>query len=31
MRIGYDPQRGGLRSWHFDADGGHGQSLTWLS
>jgi uncharacterized protein (TIGR02246 family) len=29
MRIAFDPQRGQLRSWHFDADGGHGQSL-WI-
>lgn len=29
MRIGIDPQRGQLRSWHFEDDGGHGQSL-WL-
>jgi len=29
MRIAVCPQRGQLRSWHFDADGGHGQSL-WL-
>jgi uncharacterized protein (TIGR02246 family) len=27
MRIGLDPQTGQLRSWHFDEDGGHGQSL----
>jgi len=27
MRIGLDPQSGRLRSWHFDADGGHGQAL----
>lgn len=27
MRIGLDPQSGQLRSWHFDADGGHGQAL----
>jgi uncharacterized protein (TIGR02246 family) len=27
MRIGLDPQSGRLRSWHFDEDGGHGQSL----
>ncbi len=25
--IGLDPQRGQLHSWHFDAEGGHGQSL----
>lgn len=29
MRIAMCPQRGQLRSWHFDVDGGHGQSL-WL-
>jgi uncharacterized protein (TIGR02246 family) len=29
MKIGIDPQRGQLRSWHFDDDGGHGQAL-WL-
>ena len=29
VRIALDPQRGQLRSWHFDDDGGHGQSL-WL-
>jgi uncharacterized protein (TIGR02246 family) len=29
MRIGMDPQRGQLRSWNFDDDGGFGQSL-WL-
>jgi uncharacterized protein (TIGR02246 family) len=29
MRIALDPQRGQLRSWHFDPDGGHGQSL-WI-
>jgi uncharacterized protein (TIGR02246 family) len=27
FRIGVDPQTGQLRSWHFDEDGGHGQSL----
>ena len=27
MRIGLDPQTGRLRSWHFDAGGGHGQAL----
>jgi uncharacterized protein (TIGR02246 family) len=27
FRIGLDPQTGQLRSWHFDEDGGHGQSL----
>jgi uncharacterized protein (TIGR02246 family) len=27
LRIGLDPQTGGLRSWHFAEDGGHGQSL----
>jgi hypothetical protein len=27
MRIGLDPQTGQLRSWNFDEDGGHGQSL----
>ena len=29
MRIGLDPQRGQIRSWHFDSDGGQGQCL-WL-
>lgn len=29
MKIGIDPARGQLRSWHFDDDGGHGQAL-WL-
>jgi uncharacterized protein (TIGR02246 family) len=29
MRIAFDSQRGQLRSWHFDAEGGHGQSL-WI-
>src|SRR5262249_53082899 len=29
FRIAMDPQRGQLRSWHFDDDGGHGQAL-WL-
>jgi uncharacterized protein (TIGR02246 family) len=29
MKIGLDGQRGQLRSWHFDDDGGHGQCL-WL-
>ena len=29
MKIGVDPQRGQLRSWHFDGDGGHGQAL-WI-
>ncbi|MCI0457126.1 MAG: SgcJ/EcaC family oxidoreductase [Gemmataceae bacterium] len=29
LKIGLDPQRGQLRSWHFDDDGGHGQAL-WL-
>lgn len=29
VRIAMDPQRGQLRSWHFDDAGGHGQSL-WL-
>jgi uncharacterized protein (TIGR02246 family) len=29
MRIGLDGQRGQIRSWHFDDDGGHGQCL-WL-
>jgi uncharacterized protein (TIGR02246 family) len=29
MRIGLDVQRGQIRSWHFDADGGQGQCL-WL-
>jgi uncharacterized protein (TIGR02246 family) len=27
MKIGLDAQRGQLRSWHFDADGGHGECL----
>lgn len=27
FRIGFDPQAGRLRSWHFDDDGGHGQAL----
>jgi uncharacterized protein (TIGR02246 family) len=27
FRIGLDPQTGRLRSWHFEEDGGHGQSL----
>ena len=27
MRIGIDPQGGQLRSWHFEDDGGHAQSL----
>jgi hypothetical protein len=27
MRIGLDADRGQLRSWHFDADGGQGQCL----
>jgi uncharacterized protein (TIGR02246 family) len=26
-KIGIDPQRRLLRSWHFDEDGGHGQAL----
>jgi hypothetical protein len=25
--IGLDPQRGQLRSWNFDDEGGHGQAL----
>jgi uncharacterized protein (TIGR02246 family) len=29
MKIGIDPQRGQLRSWHFDEDGGNGQAL-WI-
>jgi uncharacterized protein (TIGR02246 family) len=29
MKIGLDPQRGQLRSWHFEDDGGHGQAL-WI-
>jgi len=29
MRIGIDHQRGQIRSWTFDDDGGHGQAL-WL-
>jgi len=29
LKIALDPQRGRLRSWHFDADGGQGQAL-WL-
>jgi uncharacterized protein (TIGR02246 family) len=29
MKIGVDPQRGQLRSWHFEDDGGHGQAL-WI-
>lgn len=27
MKIGIDPQRDQLRSWHFAEDGGHGQAL----
>ena len=27
--VPFDPQRGQLRSWHFEDDGGHGQSL-WI-
>lgn len=27
FKITLDPQRGQLRSWHFDDDGGHGQAL----
>jgi len=27
MRIGLDTRRGQLHSWHFDADGGHGECL----
>ena len=29
MKIGVDPQRGQLRSWHFEDDGGHGEAL-WI-
>ena len=29
IRISHDPQTGQLRSWHFDDNGGHGQSL-WI-
>jgi uncharacterized protein (TIGR02246 family) len=29
LRIGIDPRRGQLRSWHFDEDGGHGQAV-WI-
>ena len=29
MKIGIDPKRGQLRSWHFEDDGGHGQAL-WI-
>jgi uncharacterized protein (TIGR02246 family) len=29
FRVGLDPQTGGLRSWHFDEDGGHGQAF-WI-
>ena len=29
IKIGLDGQRGQIRSWHFDADGGHGQCL-WI-
>jgi uncharacterized protein (TIGR02246 family) len=29
MRIGLDPDHGKIRSWHYDADGGHGQ-CTWV-
>jgi uncharacterized protein (TIGR02246 family) len=29
LKIGFDAQRGQLRSWHFDDDGGHGQAL-WI-
>ena len=29
MKIGFDAQRGQLRSWHFDDDGGHGQAM-WI-
>jgi uncharacterized protein (TIGR02246 family) len=29
IKIGLDAQRGQIRSWHFDNDGGHGQCL-WL-
>ena len=28
VRIGLDAQRGQLRSWHFDADGGQGQCVV---
>jgi len=27
IRIGLDAERGQIRSWHFDADGGHGQCI----
>lgn len=27
LRIAFDGQRGKLRSWHFDDDGGHGEAL----
>ncbi len=27
LRIALDPQSGQVRSWHFDADGGHGQAM----
>jgi uncharacterized protein (TIGR02246 family) len=27
LRIGFDGQKGMLRSWHFDDDGGHGEAL----
>jgi uncharacterized protein (TIGR02246 family) len=29
VKIGLDAQRGQIRSWHFDNDGGHGQCL-WI-
>lgn len=29
IKIAIDPQRGQIRSWHFDDDGGHAQAL-WL-
>jgi uncharacterized protein (TIGR02246 family) len=29
LKIGFDINKGRLRSWHFDDDGGHGQSL-WI-
>src|SRR5204863_7645890 len=29
IRIGLDAERGQIRSWHFDADGGQGQCV-WL-
>jgi hypothetical protein len=27
FRIGFDPRRGQLRSWHFDEEGGHGDAF----